>query len=138
MMRKDLAVRALHRGNMRVDVRVRDHVLSMDYPAMTGRQPTPLETLLASLAACAANTLALVLSKKTGIPAQALEVEASAERSPEHPTVLTAIELVYQLSGPALTPDIIDSSIRTAEEHLCPVYAMLRPGVTIHSRWELN
>src|ERR1700758_2644520 len=63
-MRADLSVRAVHRGSMRVDVHVRDHVLAMDYPAEPGKAPTPLEVLMASLAACAANTLNLVLCRK--------------------------------------------------------------------------
>ena len=36
-MRTDLCVRAVHKGEMRVDVRVREHVLAMDYPAATGK-----------------------------------------------------------------------------------------------------
>ena len=123
---------------MRVDVRVREQVLSMDYPAAAGGLPTPLEYLLASLSACAANTLALVLAKQAGNPADVVEVEATAERSTNHPTVLTAIELVYQLRGAGLTPEIVENSIRIAEERLCPVLAMLKPGAAIRSRWELN
>jgi uncharacterized OsmC-like protein len=65
-MRADLAVRAVHLGNMRVEAHVREHVLQMDYPARPGVNATPLGILLASLAACAANTLNLVLTKKMG------------------------------------------------------------------------
>jgi uncharacterized OsmC-like protein len=106
-MRTDLCVRAVHRGEMRVDVRVREHLLAMDYPAEAGRNPTPLETLLASLAACAANTLNLVLCRKLGAQVHGLEVEARAERCAEHPTILTDIERVYHLAGrdPRCTDD---------------------------------
>ena len=102
-MRSDLCVRAVHQGDMRVDVRVREHVLSMDYPAESGKNPTPLEMLLASLAACATNTLNLVLCKKMGAKLHGLEVEARAERRAEHPTVLTDIELVYHQHPPGPT-----------------------------------
>jgi uncharacterized OsmC-like protein len=134
-MRTDLCVRAVHQGEMRVDVRVREHLLAMDYPADAGRNPTPLETLLASLAACAANTLNLVLCRKLGAQVHGLEVEARAERSAEHPTILTDIELVYHLAGQALDAQMIDRAIRIAEDQLCPVLAMLRPGTNIRSRW---
>jgi uncharacterized OsmC-like protein len=123
---------------MRVDVHVRDQFLQMDYPARAGASPTPLEVLLASLAACAANTLSLVLTRKMGVAVDSLQVEARAERRAEHPTVLTAIELIYHLRAPALTPETIDQAIRQAEDQLCPVLAMLRPGTAINSSWQME
>ena len=134
-MRADLNVRAVHRGGMRVDAHVREHVLPMDYPAEAGKSPTPLEFLMASLAGCAAATLNLVLSKKMGIRIDALEVEVRAERRTEHPTVLTEMELVYHLGGAEVNPDTVDQALRIAEDQLCPVLAMLRPGTVIRSSW---
>lgn len=135
-MRSDLCVRAVHQGEMRVDVHVREHILAMDYPAEAGRNPTPLEVLMASLTACAANTLNLVLSKKMGIRIDSLEVEGRAERRTEHPTVLTGIELVYRLGGEHLDAQLVDRAVQIAEDRLCPVLAMLRPGTQIISRWQ--
>jgi uncharacterized OsmC-like protein len=132
-MRTNLCVRAVHQGDMRVDVHVREHVLRMDYPAEAGRNPTPLEALLASLAACAANTLNLVLCRKMGIKLESLEVEARAERQVDHPTVLTEIELVYSVGGAALDGRTVDKAVRIAEDQLCPMLNMLRPGTTIRS-----
>jgi putative redox protein len=120
---------------MRVNVRVREHVLSMDYPAKESNNPTPLEMLLASLAACATNTLNLVLCRKMGERLHGLEVEARAERRAEHPTVLTDIELVYHLRGEALDQQLVERAIRITEDQLCPVLAMLRPGTKIRSSW---
>lgn len=82
-----------------MDVQVRDQVLAMDYPAREGGMPTPLELLLASLAGCAANTLALVLTRKMGVAVESLEVEARAELRAEHPTVLTDVELSYTVKA---------------------------------------
>ena len=137
-MRSDLSVRAVHLGDMRIDVHVREHVLPMDYPAVAGKSPTPLEVLLASLAACAGNTLNLVLCRKMGAKVDSLEVEARAERREEHPTVLTAIELVYHLRGEALSADVVERALHVAEDQLCPVLAMLRPGTEIHSSWQTD
>jgi putative redox protein len=134
-MRTDLSVSAIHRGGMRVDVQVRDQVLAMDYPAPSGAFPTPLEVLLASLAGCAANTLNLVLSVKPGVKIDALYVDVKAERRDEHPTILTNIEIVYRLATEAVEREVVDRAIRTAEDHLCPVLAMLRPGTSITSSW---
>jgi uncharacterized OsmC-like protein len=137
-MRTDLSARAVHLGDMRVDVHVREHVLKMDYPAAEGRDPTSLEALLASLAGCAANTLYLVLCRKLGAKVSSLEVEARAERRAEHPTILTAIELVYHLRGEALDAAMVERAVRFAEDQLCPVTAMLRPGTQITSSWQLD
>jgi len=136
-MRSDLTVRAVHRGEMRVDVHVREHLLEVDYPAVTGVRPTPLEVLLASLAACATATLSLVLCKM-GATVDSLEVEAAAERRAEHPTVLTAIELVYILRAESLAAETVDRAVRAAEVQLCPVLAMLRPGTEIRSSWRME
>jgi len=135
-MRTDLCVRAVHQGTMRVDVHVREHVLAMDYPAEAGRNPTPLEMLMASLAACAANTLNLVLSRKMGARIDSLEVEARAERRADHTTVLTEIELVYLVGAANVDAAAMDQAVRIAEEKLCPVLAILRPGTSIRSRWQ--
>jgi len=137
-MRTDLSVRARHLGDMRVDVDVRGHRLPMDYPVAEGREATPLEVLLASLAACAANTLNLVLCRKMGANVTSLEVEARAQRREEHPTILTNIELVYHLRGDGLAPETINRAIRIAEDQLCPVLAMLRPGTEISSSWQIE
>jgi putative redox protein len=118
---------------MRIDVYVRDRILPIDYPSRPGADPTPLEVLLASLAACAGNTLNMVLRRKFGAKLDSLEVEARAERREEHPTVLAVIELVYRLRGEEIAPERLDRAIRLAEGQLCPVIAMLRPGTKITS-----
>jgi putative redox protein len=137
-MRTDLAVRAVHLGEMRIDVHIREHILPMNYPAVQDNDPTPLEMLIASLAACAGNTLNLVLCRKMGAKVASIQVEAKAQRREEHPTVLTVIELVYHLRGEELAPEMIERAIRIAEDQLCPVLAMLRPGTEIHSTWQMD
>lgn len=137
-MRPDLSVRAVHLGDMRSDVYVRGNVLSMDYPAEDDRGPTPLEVLLSSLAACATSTLYTVLCRKMKASLDSIEVQARAERSSTHPTVLTDIELVYTLRGDGLTADTIERAIRMSEDTICPVYAMLKPGTRIVSSWQLD
>lgn len=137
-MRPDLSVRAVHLGEMRSDVYVRGNVLSMDYPAEDDRNPTPLEVLLCSLAACAANTLNLVLCRKMNARLGSIEVDARAERRSEHPTILSDIELIYRLRGEDLSAEMVEHAIRMAEDKLCPVYAMLKPGTRIVSRWQLE
>ncbi|MGA1981489.1 MAG: OsmC family protein [Acidobacteriaceae bacterium] len=123
---------------MRVDVHVRDQILAVDYPATPAKKPTSLEMLLASLASCAGNTLYQVLSKRMGARVASVEVEANAERRDKHPTMLTAIEMIYHLRGDALEAGAVDRAVRIAEDQLCPVLAMLRPGTEIRSSWRID
>ncbi|MGD0831158.1 MAG: OsmC family protein [Terracidiphilus sp.] len=137
-MRADLTVHAVHLGEMRVDVHVRDQVLSMDYPASPGAKPIPLEALLSSLAACAADTLHLVLCRKMSVSVTSLQVDVKAQRREEHPTILTEIELLYRVQSKGLNPEVLERAIQVSEEQLCPVLAMLRPGTRISSSWRIE
>jgi uncharacterized OsmC-like protein len=136
-MRSDLVVEAVHVADMRVDVRIRDQTLPMDYPIKPGGGATPLETLMGSLAACAGNSLNAVLVGRMRAEVETLSVEARAERRKEHPTVLTAIELVYRLRGKSLDSAVVERAVAAAEA-LCPVLAMLRPGVQIATSFRLD
>ena len=122
---------------MRIDVHVRDQVVPMDYPAGPRRNLTPLEVLLASLTACSGNTLYHVLLNMGAKPAS-LEVEAKAERRDQHPTVLTAIELVYHVRGKTLDLGLVERAVGVAESQFCPVMAMLRPATKIATSWRVN
>jgi len=90
------------------------------------------------LAACAGNTLNLVLCRKMGARLEWLEVEARAERRQNHPTVITAIELLYRLRGEGVDGEMVERAVRMAEEQLCPMLAMLQPGTAISSCWQLD
>jgi uncharacterized OsmC-like protein len=136
-MRADLVVQAVHIADMRVDVQIRDQILAIDYPITPGSASTPLETLMGSLAACAGNSLYAVLTRRMRAEVEALSVEAQAQRRKEHPTILTAIELVYHLRGKSLDSALVERAVAAAEE-LCPVMAMLRPGVPISTSFRLN
>ncbi len=72
------------------------------------------------------------------VPVDSLEVDATAVRRDEHPTVLTSIEIVYSLLGSGLTSEVVEHAVNLAEKKLCPVLAMLRPGTQLASRWERN
>ena len=136
-MRADLSVQAVHVADMRVDVRIRDQTLAMDYPIKPGGGATPLEGLLGSLAACAGNSLYAVLAGRMRAEVKSLSVEARAERRKEHPTILTAIELVYHLRGRSLDSTTVARAVAAAEA-LCPVLAMLRPGTPIATSFRLD
>jgi putative redox protein len=92
--------------------------------------------LLSSLAVCSGSTLALVLGKLQQ-PFSGLEVRARGLRSDTHPTVLTEISLAFVLRGPSIDSEAVQQALTTAEERLCPVWAMLKPGTCITASFEL-
>ena len=135
-MPSELHVSAVHHGDMRISVAAREHVLSMDYPISSGSDITPLEALLASLAACSGNSLALLL-RKSKQPLDGVEVKVRGHRRDEHPTIITDIELEFVVHGTDVKPAAVERAIKVAEEHICPVWCMLKDGTSITSSYTI-
>ena len=119
---------------MRITADDGEHSITMDYP-MPGAAGelagiTPLKVLLASLAGCSGNTLALVLGKMHQ-PVNGIEVDVRAVRRDEHPTVYTEIALAFTVKGAGVDPAAVERAVAVAEEQLCPVWAMLKAGTPI-------
>lgn len=139
-MTSELHVCAVHQGGMRVQVSDGVHQVMMDYP--TGQEEstaglTPLQMLLASLAACSANSVMAVLQRRLHQPITGLEVEAHALRKQEHPTVLTDISLDFLVKGPGVDPAAVSLALKSSEEQLCPVWNMLKSTTPIHASFRL-
>lgn len=135
-----LTVHAVHQGSMRVLASSGTHEVLMDYPLQEGRQcegMTPLQMLLASLAACSANSLMIVLKRKLNQPVTGLEVSARALRAEEHPTVLTEIALHFLVKGAEVTADSVDAALKISETQLCPVWNMLKCGTPITATFRI-
>jgi putative redox protein len=137
-MPTELKIHAEHQGDMRWAAAAGGHSISMDYPvpAGPGEAMKPLEVLMASLAGCAGNTLVLLL-KRAGQPVRGMTIDARAARRDEHPTVLTEIALEFTLTGKGIDPAIVERAMAQSEEHLCPIWAMLKPGTTITSKFRI-
>lgn len=138
-MTNTLSIHAVHQDGMRVLAGNGTHEILMDYPlpGQTVKGLTPLETLLASLCACSATTVKLLLTRKLHQQVASLEVHAHAVRRREHPTVLTEIALEFVIAGDTLDPRAVESAIKIAEEQLCPVWNMLKGGTTIKSSFRI-
>jgi putative redox protein len=139
-MATELTIHAVHRGGMRFTVGNGTHEIESDYPLQPGDPGTglrSLELLLAALATCAGNTLALVLGRMehafTG-----LEVDARGTRREEHPTVLTAIHLDFAVHGPGVDRAVVEKAIAVAETQLAPVWIMVKAGTPITTSVRLD
>lgn len=139
-MKTELTVHAAHAGGMRVVASDGTFNVMMDYPLDAGESsagPTPLTMLLASLAACSVNSVLVVL-KKMHQPVNGVEVDASAVRSAEHPTVLTGISLEFTVKGEGVDPAAVTRALQLSEERLCPVWNMLKGGTPIKASFSLE
>ncbi len=133
-------IHAVCEGGMRVTAGDGEHSVTMDYP-LPGDEAapaglTPLRTLLASLAACGGSTVAHLL-RKMRQPLEGLEVEATASRRDEHPTVYTSIAMEFIVHGGDVEPAAVEKALGIADEQLCPVWAMLKDGTTITTSYRI-
>jgi putative redox protein len=138
-MPSELVIHADYQGGMKLLAGDGEHTVVIDYPLEPGQQVdglTPLKLLLASVAGCAGNTVALLM-KKRDQPLQGLEVVARGQRRDEHPTVFTAIDVEFVLHGPGLDPAVVEHCIAVADGQLCPVWAMIKPGTPIATSYRL-
>ncbi len=138
-MKTELKVHAAHDGGMRVLASDGKFNVRMDYPIEPGEDSaglTPLAMLLASLAACSVNSILVVLQKMHQ-PVTGLEVDATAERSTSHPTVLTGISLDFIVKGNGVDPASVSRALQLSEERLCPVWNMLKGSTPIKASFSL-
>lgn len=132
-MATELTIHAVHQGGMRFTAGNGTHEVEVDYPLQPGDPGTglrSLELLLASLATCAGNTLALVLGQMKQ-PIAGLEVDARAARREEHPTVLTGIHLAFAVHGEGVDRAAVEKAVTVAESQLAPVWIMVEAAAPI-------
>src|SRR5262249_8701191 len=78
--------------------------------------PSPVEALLAAVAACQAMDVIVVMRKKRQ-QVTAYEVRMSGERVAESPRRFTAITLVHRLTGRGLERAAAEDAVRIAHKH---------------------
>jgi putative redox protein len=132
------SVRLEHRGGMQfVAEPSSGHVIAFDERA-SNQGGSPVETVLAALAACTAMDVISIANKKR----QAVErylVEASGSQRDEYPQVFSEIDVVHVVSGTDLSEAAIRRCIELSATKYCPVSAMLSAGATvIHHRYRIS
>jgi putative redox protein len=115
------------------------HEVQIDYIPPLGEDNgfTPLELLMVSLASCSGHTVQLLL-KKMGKTIEQIEVIANGiRRMDEHPTIITNIELQFNLNGEKLDAPSVENAIKMSEKEFSPVWAMLNNNVTITWKYSI-
>jgi putative redox protein len=99
---------------------------------------SPVESILASLAACTGMDIAIILAKKRQV-IDRYEIEGRALQRTEYPQVLTEIEIIHVIEGPILLEGAVRRAIELSATKYCPVSAMLSAGATeIQHRYRMK
>ena len=132
------SVRLEHRGGMQFVAQPSSgHVIAFDERA-SNQGGSPVETVLAALAACTAMDVISIANKKRQA-VERYEVEASGSQRDEYPQVFSEIDLVHVVSGTDLSEAAIRRCIELSATKYCPVSAMLSAGATVvHHRYRIS
>jgi putative redox protein len=99
---------------------------------------SPVETVIAALAACSAmDVISIALKKRQAITRY--EVHASGTQRDEYPQVYTEVTVIHEVWGERLSEAAIRRSIELSATKYCPVNAMLSAGATeVHHRYVVH
>jgi putative redox protein len=111
-----------------------------DAPLTHGGEETalsPMENVLASLAACSSFHVITIL-KKMKQKVSNYSVEATAERrETPPPRVFTKIHLKYVVKGLDIDPNAVKKAVHLSEEKYCSVGGMLKNAVELTSSYQV-
>jgi putative redox protein len=90
---------------------------------------SPVETVVIALAACSAMDVMMVALKKRQSFSR-YEVRVEAVQRDEYPQVLTRVDVLHEVEGPAVSVAAIRRCIELSATKYCPVNAMISSGAT--------
>jgi putative redox protein len=114
--------------------------INFDAPAKYGGEdtaPTPMETVLASLAGCSSFDVVTILKKKRQNITN-YSVEAEAEMNDEPPEVFTKIHIKYIVIGKDISKEAVERAIQLSYDKYCSVGAMLKKTAEITTSYEIR
>jgi len=99
---------------------------------------SPVESVVASLAACTGmDVISILIKKRQRI--DRYEIEGQAVQRSEYPQVLTEIEIVHVVEGPVVLEHAVRRAIELSATKYCPVNAMLSAGATeVHHKYRMH
>jgi putative redox protein len=99
---------------------------------------SPVETVLAALAACSAMDVASILEKKRQV-LTSYRIEVEGDQRDEYPQVYTRIDVTHVLEGTVLLELAVRRSIELSAAKYCPVNAMISAGATeVHHHYRMR
>ena len=115
-----------------------DHPIIMDYipPLGDGQGYAGLELLLMSLAGCS-STAIVVLLRRMGKSISGFSVNAQGIKRDQPPIKFEKILLEFSIHSQDATEKDVQKAIDLSEESACPVWAMLKNNVEVHTEFQI-
>jgi putative redox protein len=99
---------------------------------------SPVELLAAAIGACSGMDVASIMAKKRQV-VESYTVTVEAVQRDEYPQVLTRIDVLHDVVGPAVTELDVRRCIELSATKYCPVNSMLSAGATeVHHRYRVR
>jgi putative redox protein len=131
-------VEVVHEGGMAFSAAMSSgHTVRFD-DRTSNTGASPVETVLAALAACSAMDVAgIALKKRQDLRRYVVRVSGTQREA--YPQVFPRIEVIHEVEGNDLSEDAIRRCIELSALKYCPVSAMLSAGPTeIHHRYSIR
>lgn len=96
----------------------------------------PMELMALSLAGCTAMDVISILQKKRQ-EVSSFDVRVDADRSQEHPRVITRAVIEYTVVGKGIDEAAVQRSIHLSAVRYCPAQAMLGQIIPIELRYKI-
>ena len=123
------------KGDLRFESGVGDRTHMIDGHSKLA--PSPVETLLSAVGTCAASDVIDILAKQR-TPVSKLEVDVLATRRAEFPRRVTALEVMFNITGEGIDPDKAERAIALSIEKYCTVAASLAGDIRFTTMLMLN
>jgi putative redox protein len=99
---------------------------------------SPVETVLASLAACSAMDVVSILEKKRQ-KIDSYRIDARADQRGEYPQVFTRIDVTHIVEGTVVLETAVRRAVELSASKYCPVNAMVAAGATeVHHHFRMR
>jgi len=103
------------------------------------RGPTPVETLLSSIAACSAIDVLTILQKKQQkVTDYRIEVEGERPPPGEYPRPFTSLVIRHVVTGENIDPRAVERAVELSDQKYCSVIATLRAAPKVTSEYRIE
>ncbi len=116
-----------------------NHLVPMDAAPDFGGENSatrPLELLLIALGGCTGMDVVSLL-RKMRVDFTGIEMNITADKSEDHPSVYTRIDVEYVITGRGVDSEKVKRAIELSQERYCSVSAMLRRSCPVDFTWRI-
>jgi putative redox protein len=133
-MKAPTSLELVWRDELVFDGRSGDATIVLDSAGKAG--PSPVQTLALALAGCMGMDVVYIL-KKGRLDLRALAVSLVAQRAADEPHRITAVNLVFTVTGD-IAPDQIQRALNLSHEKYCSVWHSMRQDIAFTSTFSVT